>query len=94
MMTSKEYRDTAEYRTIRRAIVEELIRVTNECINALTMEAKEYNRGYADALKSVLILPESALPKSDEPEDKLLEDEDHDLGTLLIANQPNDREVW
>jgi hypothetical protein len=94
MMTSKEYRDTPEYGLIRRAIVEELVRVTDACINAPDMSQKEYNRGFADALKSILMLPDTALPQSDEPEEKLLEEEENTLGTILIANQPNDRSVF
>jgi hypothetical protein len=94
MKTSKEYRDTAEYQKLRRAIIEELIRVTDLCIAAPDMNQKEYNRGYADALKNILLLPDTILPKSDEPEEKLLEEEENSLGAILIANQPNDRGVW
>ena len=94
MMTAKEYRDTAEYGMIRRAIIEELVRVTDACINSPDMHQKEYNRGFADALKSVLLLPDTALPQSDEPEEKIFEEEDRTLGEILIANQPNDRSVF
>jgi hypothetical protein len=94
MMTAKEYRDTAEYGIMRRWLVEELVRVTNECINSPTMEVKEYNRGYCDALKTVLSAPDDVLPQSAEPEQKLLEEEDSTtLGAILIANRPNEG-VW
>ncbi len=95
MMTAKEYRDTIEYGMIRRAIVEELVRVTDACINAPDMNQKEYNRGFADALKSMLLLPDTALPQSDEPEEKIFEETDGtSLGAILIANQPNDRSMF
>jgi hypothetical protein len=94
MMTAKEYRDTIEYQKIRLWLVEELVRVTNECINSPTMEIKEYNRGYADALKTVLSAPDNVLPVDEEPHEKLLEEEDGTtLGAILIANRPNEG-VW
>jgi hypothetical protein len=94
MMTAKEYRDTIEYGKIRLWLVEELVRVTNECINAPDMNQKEYNRGYADALKTVLMAPDNVLPRDDEPQEKLLEEEDGvSLGAILIANRPNEG-VW
>lgn len=96
MMTAKEYRDQTEYQVLRRAIVAELVRVTDQCIMAPDMLQKEYNRGYADALKSVLVLPDEALPKDESSDSELLMEEEKEstLGTILIANQPNDRGVW
>jgi hypothetical protein len=94
MMTAKEYRDTAEYQKMRLALVAELVRVTDMCIAAPDMNQKEYNRGYADALKNVLLLPDTVLPESEEPEEKLFEENDGvSLGEILIANRPNEG-VW
>ncbi len=90
-MTAKEYRDTPEYDLLRRKIVEQLVNATNACIVAPDMAQKEYNHGYADALKDILLLPEVVLPKGDDEGEKLLEEEDGtSLGAILIANRPNE----
>jgi len=90
-MTAKEYRDTPEYQLLRHEIIKELVRTTEMCIAAPDMNQKEYNRGYADALRNMLLLPDAVLPKSEEPGEKLLEEDDESgLSAILIANRPNE----
>jgi hypothetical protein len=86
MMLLKEFVSSDEWQKMREAIWEHLQQAIKDCIEARSMEAKEYYRGVADTLAEVIDLPKLIIPSEPDgaPLDKLPEP---DLAAMFVANR-------
>lgn len=88
-MTGSEFKRTEEWELIQAKLREQLIIAIDSALAATNFGDKEYNRGYADAVKDFLVLPDAVLPKSTDSDIIELTEEDASLGHLYMINKPN-----
>lgn len=88
-MTGSEFKRTEEWEAIKEKLHEQLTVAIDAALGATSFPDKEYNRGYAEAIKDFLMLPDNILPKSQDEDIIELTEEQASLGHLYMINKPN-----